>query len=439
MAVARPWWLAFGAVTVVAATTGINSLETEQRGFLLPGTTSHGHYQIELSCESCHTPFLGDMQEACMGCHGEELELVDDSHPAKKFRDPRNADRLQKIDAMRCVTCHVEHEPDATLPMGLTQPRDFCFHCHSDIGDERETHAGLGFETCQNESCHNFHDNRALNEDFLAAHLDEPALFDEPLVASWAPSAAQEADAGTPGDERSAPDALPEYLQDEALVGEWQASAHAVADVNCSDCHGGGEGGEAEAFVSQPQRDVCEDCHDGQVATFEQGKHGMRLAAGLSPMTPRRARLPMRADAATRALGCTSCHGAHAFDRQQASVDACLACHADQHSQAYKQGPHFLRWQAELDGTAARGSGVSCATCHMPRAEGGDGLHVMHNQNDNLRPVEKMVRPVCGKCHGVEFSLAALMDPELIERNFDRSPSMAVDGLEWVRKRAGQL
>jgi hypothetical protein len=81
---------------ISADKTASASLVTTAKRLLLPGTTSHGHYQIELACESCHgDPFGGDrvLQEACMNCHGEELKEADDSHPKSKFTDPRNADQ----------------------------------------------------------------------------------------------------------------------------------------------------------------------------------------------------------------------------------------------------------------------------------------------------------------------------------------------------------
>ena len=39
-------------------------------------------------------------------------------------------------------------------------------------------------------------------------------------------------------------------------------------------------------------------------------------------------------------------------------------------------------------------SGVSCATCHLPRIEGDQGVWVNHDQNANLRPNETMAREV---------------------------------------------
>lgn len=427
MASAKPWWLAFVAGTALAAALARSSLDGEQRAFLMPGQMTHGHYQIELACEQCHTPDSDDMQQACLGCHGEALDQADDSHPPRKFRDPRNAELVLRIDARLCVTCHAEHQPDATLALGLTQPLDFCVHCHRDVGAERPTHVGLGFETCQSDGCHNFHDNRALNEDFLGAHVQEP-----PLLGSAAVWPLTLADAGV----APAPDAPAQHRSGGQVEAEWSKSAHALAGVNCSDCHDG----EGSEFDLNPDRQVCARCHPFQVSSFEGGKHGMRLAVGLSPMTPRAARLPMRPDAVDRQLSCVSCHGAHRFDRGEAAVEACLGCHADAHSLAYRGSAHERLWAAEQRGDGADGTGVSCATCHLPRTKQSPlgGTHAQHNQNANLGPPEKMVRSVCMHCHGLEFTLSALLEPALIERNFDRPPQLGVQSLQWVRDRRAQ-
>src|SRR5690606_21708410 len=124
-----------------------------------------------------------------------------------------------------------------------------------------------------------------------------------------------------------------------------------------------------------------------------------------------------------------------------AAADACLGCHADRHSLAYRSSKHFELWQKELSGELPAGSGVSCATCHMPRIEHRDPefdikrVLVQHNQNDTLRPNEKMLRPVCLACHGLQFSIDALADATLIERNFNGTPSAQIRSLEMARER----
>jgi hypothetical protein len=154
----------------------------------------------------------------------------------------------------------------------------------------------------------------------------------------------------------------------------------------------------------------------------------MRIQAGLTPMSPSLARLPMSQHSLHRSLNCNSCHSGHEFDTRLAAVEACLKCHDDKHSREYVGSKHYQRWLSETLGKAPAGSGVSCATCHMPRVEGesagfsNDTVRVVHNQSWNLAPVEKMVRSVCMNCHGLEFSLNALADSNLKDACYEGVP-----------------
>jgi hypothetical protein len=122
-----------------------------------------------------------------------------------------------------------------------------------------------------------------------------------------------------------------------------------------------------------------------------------------------------------------------------AAADSCLSCHNDEHSLAYKSSPHAQLWQKELNGEVPAGSGVSCATCHMPREthiESGNSIvRVQHNQNMNLRPNEKMIRSVCMNCHGLPFVIDALADRELIQSNFKGRPSTHVPSIDMAVQR----
>ena len=140
----------------------------------------------------------------------------------------------------------------------------------------------------------------------------------------------------------------------------------------------------------------------------------------------------MQASAAHRELTCSSCHSAHRYDTKTAAVEACLECHDDGHSRAYMQSSHFELWQAELAGTGPAGSGVSCASCHMPRGNGGK-FFANHNQSFSLRPSEKMLRAVCLNCHGMQFSLDALADPYLKDTCYSGRPDKSVRSLEMAR------
>lgn len=418
-------------VVASCAYLGYRLTSQPAQALFLIGATSHGHHQIELACSACHArPFGGGevLQEACVGCHAEELELAEDSHPRSKFTDPRNAARAEVLDARYCVTCHVEHRPGITHPMGVSLPRDFCFHCHQDIAEDRPSHAGMDFTTCASAGCHNFHDNRALYEDFLVRHAGQEFLHGPGTLPPLPPP--------PPGGGLTAADsdAPADKLGQAAILDDWTHSAHAQAGVNCGDCHGA-----AQAWVERPDHERCAGCHEPQARGFLSGKHGMRLAQGLEPMRPEWAHLPMRPEAHQRELGCTSCHGAHAFDLHQAAVESCLGCHADEHSRAFPDSPHFALLQAEREGAGAPGSGVSCATCHMPRErvriDGQDRVLVQHNQNANLRPNEKMIRAVCMNCHGLAYAIDALADPELIRNNFRSPPTVHVDSIDMAVRR----
>lgn len=374
------------------------------RARFTPGPASDGHYQIVDDCGQCHTPFAGVRQDACSRCHGEDLGRSDDSHPPAKFLDPRNAHRIGAIDARLCITCHVEHRPAFTGAMAVTQPRDYCSFCHDDIAQERPSHEGMPFATCTDGGCHNFHDNRALTADFLRDHADEPALKATPRLPARKPAPTTRPpppDGGTRATAR--------------VLADWARSAHGGAGVNCTGCHQP----EGRTWIERPDHDVCRRCHDTEVVGFLGGRHGMRLAADMTPMTPARARRPMRADAAHLELGCSSCHGAHRYDTAAAAVDACARCHTDRHTTAYASSAHA-------------GAGVTCATCHMPRITAGGSVTVEHNQNDNLRPNEKMLRSVCSHCHGVAFALDALADRALIDRNFAGRPARHVPSIDMV-------
>jgi len=430
------WLLLAGGL---AGWLGFVFFRAEDKTVIMPGTTSHGHYQIELDCSACHDTRPDGLlvsavsNAACLECHDEDLREADDSHPVVKFKKPENRPFLEKIDAMRCVTCHTEHEPEATGPMGVTLPADYCTYCHQSTIEERETHKGLGFETCTNAGCHNFHDNRALYERHLARHAMEPPMLAEGRVEARPGLAAYlRAEPSTRALAMADADAPP-GVEVAAHAGSWSTDVHAMAGVNCSDCHQPG----GAAWSDTVPMATCGSCHGDEQEGFLRGKHGMRLAAGMPPMTPGIARRPMKAEAAHRSLDCTSCHGAHDFDTRVAAYQSCVGCHDDGHSLAYQGSAHHAAWQAELRGEAPPGSGVSCATCHLPRVDDGQGgVRVEHNQNANLTPNEKMLRPVCQQCHGLPFAMDALADADLIRRNFTGGPQVHVESCDWSLQRA---
>ncbi|MEM0921738.1 MAG: ammonia-forming cytochrome c nitrite reductase subunit c552 [Pseudomonadota bacterium] len=474
------------------------------RDALLIGQTTGAHHQIELSCESCHAadPFATpkktakEMNKACLNCHKDELKLSNDSHPVKKFRDPRNADVRAKLDALYCHTCHAEHKPEITRVGAVSLPMDYCSACHQEVYKNRPSHIGYSFATCASAGCHNFHDNSALYEEFLVKHSGGPEIKPVPVVAAAALrrgqhpvsvalasadpladltaylTALEEApeDPGAAAAERlsrvlTAADALaPAKHRTEEAVAKWAGSAHALEGVNCADCHAPkSEGPEqiAANWVPAPDLSACQSCHKPQAKTFREGRHGMRF----HPKLPKPRKKPkegieallhslfqdsppepitvgdslltaMKPEAAGREIGnCNTCHKPHEVSITVAAVESCMGCHDDQHTRNYPGSPHHALWKAEQAG-AAPGSGVSCADCHMPKLQDRRaGAFTTHNQNAYLRPNEKMIRAVCMSCHSLDFAIDALADPELVESNFNGRPSVQIESIGWALKR----
>jgi hypothetical protein len=434
----------FGTLTLMTSGylwANLTGAVESRRTMFLPGTTTAGHHQIESKCEACHTPFNGVTNDACLACHQEELTAADDSHPMSKFTDPRNAELLTRLDAARCATCHREHAPAMTRPIGVTLPDDYCVMCHRDIGEERPSHRDLAFTTCATAGCHNYHDNTALYEDFLVAHAGEPALRPRPQVASRnLREVLAILNGGTvPTQARLAADAGSD-LADPRHVATWETAIHARAGVNCTGCHTARSGAKKGEWLTRPGQTECASCHTEEAEGFGRGRHGMRAASGAAPMTPALARLPMKRDVRGHELSCTSCHLAHDFDPRRAAVEACVGCHDDGHTRAYVGSPHHALWLQDVAGEVPAGSGVSCATCHLPRQRRREGrspiVTVQHNQNDNLRPIEKMLRSVCLDCHGLGFSIDALAGAGIAAGNFRERPVRSVAGIDMAKKRS---
>ena len=447
-----PLWLGINVMILGYFSYALMSPTSVVKASLLPGETTHGHYQIELDCNACHESRTDPkshssnnvMQDACNQCHADQLKAAKDTHPASKFNDPTNADRLKILNAQDCLACHREHVPDQTLALGLTMPADYCWHCHQDVAKSRPSHIGLAFDSCATAGCHNYHDNRALYEKFLNEHHGEPDLFSitaTPLRETTTYSSSERKSAKS----KMQIDAPLLAKGDFQIIDGWLESAHAMAGVNCTGCHlasdaAGSDGTwQDSAWQDTVSMDTCHECHQNQVETFVTGKHGMRLARGLSPMKPSMARLPMHAGAAHQELSCQSCHNDHRYDTQYASVQACQKCHADSHTAAYVGSAHADLWRQEMAGEVPVGSGVTCATCHMPRIQDESSVWVSHDQNANLRPSETMAREVCSHCHGLEFSLSSLADPSLKLNCYSSPPSERIKSVEmahdWFEQR----
>ena len=216
------------------------------------------------------------------------------------------------------------------------------------------------------------------------------------------------------------------------ITAQWQGSVHALNDVNCASCH---QGQETKEFVSSPNHESCQSCHEASVDTFLLSKHGIRQLEGKSPLTPAMANLPMHSDVLSKQMNCNACHSVHSANTVEASVDACLTCHNDTHSRNYQNSRHAELFAASRELPRPGPGAVSCATCHLPRVidEFDDTLvRVNHNNTYNLKPQDRMVGDVCMNCHGVEYSYNSIFDLELVEANFDRPPTLEMQTFDLM-------
>ena len=222
----------------------------------------------------------------------------------------------------------------------------------------------------------------------------------------------------------------------DATVEGWRGSAHGLSDVNCSSCH---QDTQTEAFLAHPTQESCRSCHEAEVETFLLGKHGVRLLEGQAPLTPRLARLPMQPTALDMQMTCNTCHDVHSVNTLQAAVDSCLTCHNDTHSLNYQNSKHAQLFAADSSPPRPSSTGVSCATCHLPRhtvkqSDGVESAWVNHNNTFTLKPRDRMVQEVCMNCHGVEYSYNSIFDDALVEANFDQPPSLSLQTFDLVRQ-----
>lgn len=402
-------WILWGVLSLILSTAigfGIvfsklhdkdDKLQMAAREMFSPGSMTPGHQQIAGQCTSCHgdKPFEAAVtNEACSTCHARNDDnKAESTHPKAKFEDPANAERLNVIAADKCTTCHAEHQPGSNPHVGVTQPKDFCVACHKDVAKDTPSHQDMAFDTCTNAGCHSYHDNRATYRKLLKKNIGK---------------------------------GVPESAM--VLVRDFGSRFEELGVKE--NPHGTGKVGE------------CKTCHAEETASFELGKHGVRTAAGLSPMSPKLSKLSnlsFTKEAHSKDLTCTSCHEADKPNVKTAAVEACMSCHNDEHTRNYEKSKHAELWKKEVKGELPAGSGVSCATCHMPRMEGStaDGntrVIVSHNNTGNLRPAIKQAK-VCTTCHSLQFTHDALAEKGLGKDNFLHKPSTRVKSIDMEAAR----
>ena len=161
----------------------------DQRSIFLPGETSDGHVLFEVSCNSCHEGFKPVSNESCNRCH--EAELANDFHSAKKFRDLRWAEYLEKLDILTCTACHEEHIH--MFGRGVHLQPDLCMACHEGvINGELASHNGFTADGCWTAGCHNFHDHSSISIGFLQQNIDQPEMLPKPALPALEVNVTQE-------------------------------------------------------------------------------------------------------------------------------------------------------------------------------------------------------------------------------------------------------
>jgi len=408
------WWAGWLVLSLIIMGYFGSALWTQQsQAVFIPGALSAGHHQFADKCQVCHQAFSRDSQAACVGCHASSLEH--DTHPASKLSTVNNANP----DVSRCVSCHTEHKPEITQKMGVTRALDFCVNCHQKTRETRPEHQQFAADSCT--QCHNYHDNRVLNPKFLREHHHDPKLSAEPrlIQRDFHNYYARQPKLPLKNFGVVEQDSPAFVNLSSSLASEWEASRHAHTGVNCKACHSNA----TVSWIEKPDYKVCQDCHQAEKESYLKGKHGVATVYDL-PATSviGHAYLPMQMGAQHRNLNCNSCHPAHRFETSHAAIDGCLNCHADTHSLKYKQSTHYKLWVEEQTSKGAAGIGVSRASCHLPRLQTAERVVVEHSPSSNLHPNHKMLETVCLKCHGLEFSLDALSDQELITQNFNAAP-----------------
>ncbi|MEK6256220.1 MAG: nitrate reductase [Chloroflexota bacterium] len=208
------------------------------------------------------------------------------------------------------------------------------------------------------------------------------------------------------------------------IVDQYGHSSMASADVTCRDCHEveknypGSVEHEDTYVLGTPSTAMCVDCHENEVAQFDQSRHALPAyvafagAQDLSPeliaiyeaipegtFNPDRARndiYHLEGPAVTRfaceschnigrpaadgSVGeCQQCHLRHEFSLEQVrKPETCNACHiGPDHPQfeIYQESPHGISYATTGDGwnweaepgtlTTLDFPAPTCATCHM--------------------------------------------------------------------------
>jgi hydroxylamine dehydrogenase len=246
------------------------------------------------------------------------------------------------------------------------------------------------------------------------------------------------------------------------IVGQYSFSTMAAAEVSCRDCHEVVEDypaaveHEGAYILASPTTAKCEECHQQEVAEFNQSRHGLPAYVAVAgaidlseahmatyesipegsfaPDKSRNAIAAMEGSdltkftcfgchnigkpAADGSVGqCQKCHLRHQYSLEQArKPETCNACHiGPDHPQyeIYQESPHGIayatmgenwHWDAEA-GTLTTGDfpAATCAICHM---SGFGNQPTTHDVGDRL--TWYLFAPVSSRRPNWEDNMAAM-------------------------------
>ena len=338
------------------------------------GAESHSLELVSDDCAKCH---LGEAQDVVErgGLHNTEVGCTDchEEHPPKGENTIPTCDGCHEPEdhthyaLENCASCHHPHYP---LEMDLAQMDEVkaaCVTCHSDQGQEMETHpsehAGLDCKECHMAhgeatecmECHESHTEEAIHED--CQHCHKPH---KPLAVTYT------------GD---IPSSLCISCHDRAGKDLAQSTTEHYG-LLCVYCH-------KDRHKAVPQ---CETCH-GQPHDFNihEKYPGFHVS-----------------------LECVECHqNAHAPSQSMNArkmARECPTCHSEQKSETEEHPSAHAATLCVACHDESHGFIASCAKCHeKPHATGVDdagciACHTPHSPLEVTYP-QDISNHVCAGCH----------------------------------------
>ena len=230
-------------------------------------------------------------------------------------------------------------------------------------------------------------------------------------------------------------------LKTPSAVRQWEGSAHARANVGCTECHGSNHD-RIDKGAARVDIKVCGRCHPAAMREHSASRHGMGLHSGWgctrslknrdsgecrfcheegskTPVSQVHCARFLKQSSEMGELGCNRCHQVesscaachtnHATDlRIVRDPSVCATCHMG------PDHPQWEMWQTSRHGTlfltTGGVSGASCQTCHMGN-KSHDVSHGITTTSGNAPyppekaapEREKMLR-VCTGCHAPAFA-----------------------------------